>query len=600
MNMNQEELTNKINILADTSVNYMIKYGERGGIFSSNKTQTDYILYPTNLPLITPILRVHNILLTQAVLNADTIELADPFAILLDHLSQARLSESSLSPAFRISLANVYTDDVAKLTNDMLATGNYEYISKNNKGIKEIFTDNIFNGTTEYPTTTGRDFVELELLKNKECNELILITNYTLNKRFQNKVGLLYNGSRPSDCNFLIMLGLAPAFIPELKDILTPQEKEFFKLLTTVTKLYHERNSAILYAQIIGTEVYNNIIKGQRIEKLRQQFRIQEERMFSRNISEKQHIVENLTNQLQQAEELLVTAQKEMAYYVAGDSKLEDAVSYRFEHSYLQAFNYNQNVLDLTFRVPLSQWDTDLADTILRGLKQDSSRYEIDRAYISDIEKFLQNVIIDQKAKYWLIARFNIDLNNFNWQGIKYYWNNHNFYPDDLVVAKAGLNPHLEYFTCVGSYRAQIEGAKQRKDLPGMIESLLAPYKNWNISDGAVSSKMFSQLLPTLIRYEIPCLEYKGEMLSIRETNRRIEEDSRPKEEPVPAPKKRTRKKKIETNPDDAADAARYEAETITVDRTRNFNAYNPRDVDELEEALRTQAEVQGGEDNDN
>src|SRR5574344_504687 len=167
-----------------------------------------------------------------------------------------------------------------------------------------------------------------------------------------------------------------------------------------------------------------------------------------------------------------------MAYYVAGDSKLEDAVSYIFEHSYLQAFNYNQNVLDLTFRVPLSQWDTDLADTILRGLKQDSSRYEIDRAYISDIEKFLQNVIIDQKAKYWLIARFNIDLNNFNWQGIKYYWNNHNFYPDDLVVAKAGLNPHLEYFTCVGSYRAQIEGAKQRKDLPGMIESLLAPYKN--------------------------------------------------------------------------------------------------------------------------
>lgn len=606
--MNMFDETNKMivqrmQILDSVSRQTVLILTEGRYTFTSTTTQERYTIRGTDPTLVRPILKQKKTFLVESILNLN--EEPATLEYILNKLSTNRQSGVDVagSEQLILHLATLYTDNIEGIGKMLVDSNIYEDLLKKHKGIKELFIDNIFSGTTDSPTASARDFIKLGLYKNKDTNELVLLTNYTLNKRFQNKFGMLSLGNRPNDCNFLVLLGLVPAFIPDFKERLTEDEKNFFKLLTTPTKLFHERSSAVLYIQVISTPAYDSIVRDQKVERMREQFRIQEERLYNENVRLATRDVENLVNRLKEAEYRLIAAEKEMTYYTAGGSKLEDAVSYILEHTYLIDVNYDNSKLSCSFRAPLSQWDPEIAATILKGLKENQDRYEINSSYATDIKKFMQYILIEQVAKYWLLAEFYIDLNTFSWGIQKLYWNSgihaNVFQPEKLLINKAGINPHMEYHSCVGSYRVQIEKAQQRKDLPGLIESILAPYKCWNLTDGTVAGKMFRYVIPELVRYNIPCIEYKGTVLDLRSFYKQLEDDRKPKVEPIPeAPKKRTRKPKVLGEQDHAADATR-----VVVDQARTFNTdINFDDVPDgiLEETLRAQAETQGGEDNGN
>ncbi|NCC99833.1 MAG: hypothetical protein EOL95_09085 [Bacteroidia bacterium] len=596
--MNTDQLISKIRILENVTRTTIITHGDDYSTFRSRETDFNYSLQSTDPVLIKPILKVKKTHLVQSIINTSLYQGEGIKAVILDRLSTGRTLDRPEYANLSVHLAQIYTDQTEDVGKWLIESGCYENLLEKHNGIKEIFIDNIYNGATNYPNESVRDFVKTGLYKNKDTNELVLVSNYVLQKKFQNKTGLLTVGTRPNDNNFLILLGLMPAFVPAFKERLTPQEVSFFKLCTTPVKLYHERASALLYTEIIQGAEYDNLIREQRAEKLRLQFRKQEERMYTNAIQELNRQVMDLTSRLNEIERRLVAQEKEYTYYQAGNSKLEDAVSYIFDHAYLLDINTDiDNLLGLRFRVPLSQWDPEMAETILRGIKESPSRYNLEGSMIKDVQRFLQYILIEQAAKYWILAEFSIDLNTFQYRVEKLYWtgsNSDGFRPEKGTVYKAGVNPHMEYHSCVGSYRVQIDKAVQRKDLPGLIESLLAPYKNWNLSDGTVQGKMFRYALPGLINNNIPCIEYNGEMLDIHTFFDKIEADrTTPVVAEEPIKKKRTRKARVlnENETDHLIDAL---TQTVNVDTTRVF------DEDALEEALRTQATAQGGEDNDN
>jgi hypothetical protein len=601
-----DQLTSRLQILEELSRQVMYVHGDEYSSFRSQTTQQQYGIESTDPVLVRPILRMRKVYLVQSLINMYVSDSSYRKEFLLDRLSTARAIVSPATgtpdePTLRVYLAQVYADNVDEVGTWLIESGCYEDLLKKHKGIKEVFINNIYNGSTDAPTESVRDFVQLGLYKNKETDELVLVTNYALHKKYQNKYGMLNVGNRPKDSNFLILLGLVPAFIPAFKERLTADEVAFFKLLTTPVKVYHERNSVVLYEQLIYATEYDILVRQQKSEKMRIQFRKQEERMFSQNISQAQRNVSDLVLRLTEAEVTLINAEKEMAYYMAGDSKLEDAVSYIFDHAYLLNVDYNSGLLHCMFRVPLAQWDPEVAETILKGVTKDPYRYNLEGRIVEDIKKFIQYILIEQVAKYWILAEFDIEMNSFQYSITKLYWNSgNNFRPEKGMTYKAGINPHMEYHSCTGSYSSQIFKAQQRKDLPGLIESLLAPYKCWNLTDGVVQGKMFKQALPNLINYNIPCIEYKGTMMDIHTFFNQVEEDRKPKVEPTPVEpvkKKRPSKARVlgeareitaDTMPDDTADAIRRAVE-VEMERTEA----------ELEEELRTQAEVQRGEDND-
>ncbi len=570
--------------------------------FTSNITQSVYEIIHTDPVLARPILKQHGI---QLIYNT---------LILQDGVRQPWISELetgygtvpvSEDLKIKLCLNQIYTDNFERVNKELMATENYTHITAENKSIKDLFSNAIYNGATDMPFTSSRDFVNVELYKHKTLNLFILVSNYVLRKRYQNKVGLLNIGDRPVDSNMLILLGIAPALVEEIKSILTKDETEFFKLLITPTKLYHEEGSKELYNNIILSETYTTLLRKVRVEELKKFFKKQEIKTFTNAIQNAQHHVDSVVNDLINAERNLLDVQKDYTYYLAGDSKFENAVDYIFNHAYMVNVSNDSNYVTCTFRVPLAQWDPELAETLLSALKKNPSRYEINSDYLEDIKHFLKYILIDQVAKYWILAEFRIELNTFVWQPVKVYWNmagsQSTFRDAKLITYKAGLNPHMEYHSCTGSYSAQISKAQQRKDLPGMIEAILAPYKCWNLTDGIVQGKMFKYALPNLISYNIPCIEYKGEVITIRELHKRIEAEKTPVVE-APIKKKRAPKARTLENTTTEIDLADQivadfvAAATINVDRARTFNGANldrPVTDEELETELRNQAEGQ-------
>lgn len=606
MKMNTDQLTNKISILENTARQVVTVCGDYYSTFTSRETDSRYQIQSTDPVLARPILKVKQTHVVQSIINTSQYPGDVHKAIIMDRLSTARTLDKPEYATLSIHLAQIYTDQIEDVGKWLTESGCYENLLEKHNGIKEIFIDNIYSGTTQYPSESVRDFIKVGLYKNKEANELVLISNYLLRKPFQNKTGLLTVGVRPNDNNFLILLGLMPAFVPAFKERLTPEETAFFKLHTTPVKLFHERKSALLYEQIIQTPGYNNLVREQKAEKLRIQFRKQEERMYTNTIAEANLAIRDLTSRLNEAEQRLVASEKEYTYYQAGNSKLEDAVSYLFDHAYLLDIEDSGNNLALRFRVPLSQWDPEMADTILRGIKESPGRYNLEGQRIKDVQKFIQYILIEQIAKYWIIAEFSIDMNTFQHSITRIYWDGSGnaFRPEKCLMYKAGVNPHMEYHSCVGSYRVQIDKAFQHKDLPGLVESLLAPYKNWNLSDGTVQNKMFRYALPGLIDNNVPCIEYNGEMLDIHTFFNKVELDRTPPVVEEPIKKKRTRKKPTdvltaENVRDHAIDAARNLGINIDTEREVTVDVEEEVTAD-MEEELRTQAERQGGEDNDN
>ena len=588
--MDQEQLNNRLSTLSQMS-NVVITHGSYN-TFHSQVTQSSYIIHHTDITLIRPILKVRKTALRHSIGVVDLLSTAENLHTWLEAARNAAVPEDILKfePTLELGLVQLYTDRISDVHKWLTDSKEYLDLTKERKGIKEIFTDNIYKGTTESPIAEAYDFADIKLYQHIDTKELILVSNYRLSKKIQNKYGLLSVSSRPNDCNFLILLGLVPAFIPEFKERLTEDEIAFFKLLTTPVKVYHERASALLYEQIILTPAYDALVRGYRVERMRQQFREQEQRVFINQVNTALRNVENFTNELCRAEERLIIAEKELTYYQAGESKFEDAVTYIFEHAYLIDAHFSNGRLICSFRVPLSQWDTEVGETILKGLKTNPDRYSLDADYITEIKQFIQYVILDQVAKYWVLAEFYIDLNDnqFNWRvKIAYSDRSNSFEPQIFQTHKAGPNPHMEYHQCTGSYRVQIEKARQKKDIPGLIESILAPYKNWNLTDGTVMGKMFSRAIPGLVAHNVPCLEYKGNMYSIKELHNILEEEKKPKEEPTPKPKKRTRKARVMNT---VPDSDPFALETVP----------DPDPLALEEEELRAQAERQGGNDNVN
>lgn len=544
--MNTERFTNKISTLENMTRQAVTVRGDMYSSFTSLETDLRYPIQSTEPVLARPILKVRQTHLIHSIINTTLYSDEARKTTILDKLNTAR--ETTDKPEYAtlsIHLSQIYTDQIEDVGKGLIESGCYENLLEKHNGIKEIFIDNIYSGKTNYPEESARDFVNIGLYKNKETNELVLLSNYLLNKPFQNKTGLLTVGSRPSDNNFLILLGLMPAFVPDFKERLTPEETAFFKLHTTPVNLFHERKSARLYEQILQAVEYDNLIREHKAEKLRIQFRKQEERMYLNTIADASQRVVELTRKLNEAEQRLLASEKEHIYYQAGNGKLEDAVSYLFDHAYLQDIEDFDSDIDLRFRVPLSQWDPEIAETVLRGIKESPKRYNLEGQHAEYVQKFIQYILIEQIAKYWILAEFTININTFQYSITRLYWDGsgNSFRPEKCLAYEAGLNPHMEYHACVGTYRVQIDRASQRKDLPGLVESLLAPYKNWNLSDGTVQNKMFRHALPGLIKNKVPCIEYNGEMLDIRTFFDKVELDRTPPVVEEPVKKKRTRKK---------------------------------------------------------
>lgn len=362
------------------------------------------------------------------------------------------------------------------------------------------------------------EMVKHRIYKHKNNKEFIRIVNYVIpGHPARSSDFSLITGNRFTFPEAHITLALLPVLSPEIQSMLTPEELDLFKILAEPYKV----NSLALKNKlkaVFSLNMYQKYMNEVNVRKIALAFKKLKLSNITNNINALVRDIDSKTRDLRILEERLTQYQIEQFYFENVNNNIDIQLDYILNHPYIHSVNMRDDViLQLGVRVPLMHWDTEQAEILLENIhKQNMS---------SDAEKytksFIKHVLVDQDAVYHMAGEMYIAPDSF-----RYNFRSHSISDEmheQCRKLKAGYNPHIEFYECTGTHRNEIQKAANQRDLVLMVETMLNPYKNWNLADGAVYSSAIERMFPHMIVEEYPCIEYNGEMLTIKELYERTE-----------------------------------------------------------------------------
>ena len=249
----------------------------------------------------------------------------------------------------------------------------------------------------------------------------------------------------------------------------------------------------------------------------------QRKQAAKRAVKDVQTSLDELERQLNSKYADLLGAQRKLLQLeVQPEQELIDAINYIYDHPYLTKVKSSRKVTTIQGVVPITQWEEDVLELLLNN-----KRDEFNAAAEFDICRLLTDLFIEQEAEYLVFAAFTIDASMQRtevWTSSAYSCNE---LPDNV---QAGINPHIYYYGCLGTYAQQISKAKSQNDFILLIESFLSAHKNINFADTPVVTR-YREYLTKAHYYGYPCIKRDGEVMSIKDYINKYWEDNTDEEE---------------------------------------------------------------------
>ena len=290
---------------------------------------------------------------------------------------------------------------------------------------------------------------------------------------------------------------------------LNQTEKNVLMLFRNPAMLYGPSNNAALLLSLLESEKYQpNREQGLDLTALLNQLQTSINPDNDENIRRLKRTIDDATRNLIGYERDLNNKYRE---YLLRQKNFnpEEITEYFKEHPYITKMWEANNNLVISFVVPLSLWDPELLEMSKQTIKEQNQLRGI------DLYKVLEELLINNRGTIRIIGRVKINLSNLN-----YSFDNIALRDSMLETLKTKLfaipNPHIQGYSCTGSYAQGINKAQQSGDIIGLLESLMAPYKNWNIADGVVLGYFIRDVLRTAHQQDIPFIDYENEIYTIK------------------------------------------------------------------------------------
>lgn len=420
------------------------------------------------------------------------------------------------------TLTTVYTFDEGI---DKLKIPGFNKI--NNKNINTVFQ------ATLRKTLVERGYNEEDYKKERiafyiseDEHQIIRITNTLITGRALKTSNFEYLASnRYTNPGEHIFLALLPVLVSNIKEQLNDDELNLFKEFTHPFNFNVGAIKNLLRA-LFSSDTYKNLVKVKELEQLKRMLSFDEVRRYDTQIDDLKRRIEEQVEQLLRLEKHLADTNKDKLLATCNTEGVDEKIEYIANHPYIVNFDLQDRELWFKTRTPLSMWDPEAAETVFKNINKIMENADTREAYKDYIRFFFKAVFIDQIATYWMAGRCAIFLFDYT-----YHYSNHNSvhapdYIANLRALEAGYNPHIEHFNCQGTHKAELNKAATSRDLLALIEALLNPLKNLNLTDGIVVSEFVKTSLKIFIEQEIPCLEYESKMYTIQDLYDLIEKQN--------------------------------------------------------------------------
>lgn len=385
-----------------------------------------------------------------------------------------------------------------------------------NKAIELCFKQARINAAQQGAFWGDEDLVINKLYKSEDGKEFIRMTNYYIQSAPQRSSDFNYiAGNRFSSPEEHIYLALLPTLSSIVKDRLCKEEIELFRILAEPYNLNSLAAKNRLKA-VYALPIYADYISAYNRKIIKRDFAMYSVQRFEHDITATQRQIDRIVMDLEEAERRLQQLHKEKYYTEYQNEEINEQLEYILEHPYVKSTVFNYSNLIMNVRVPLSLWDMDTAETLLNNLENVCEHNNVSDSWIKYIRCFFEEVLIKQTATCYMSGIVNIEAADYGWS----YSNRNSVtsrsYLDRLKSMQAIYNPHIEHYNCQGTHKAEINKARATRDLIALFEALLNPLKNWNLTDGAVLNQAMSCMFPVMLNNDIECIEYNGEMITLR------------------------------------------------------------------------------------
>lgn len=361
------------------------------------------------------------------------------------------------------------------------------------------------------------EFIISKFYISEDNTEIIRIVNYHVPNRLSRTSEFdLISGSNFISPEAHILLAMLPVFFIELKELLSQEELELFRVLAEPFNLNSTAAKNRLRA-VYGTPPYLERLQLFEQKRILESFKTRRLTRIDNRLSSIKDTIAHAVSTLNEYETQLQELNLEKQFITYQDEEADEHIMYVLKHPYVKNYSIKDSiVLVLTTRTPLSMWDPEHA-TILRRNLHRMVTANTQEKYYKYIECFFDKILIAQEATYYMQGKVFINLEDLD-SGYRNRENVHNNEHIHLMLDfQAGYNPHIEHYGCLGTHKVEINKAKQSKNIVLLLEALLNPLKNWNLTDGAVMSYAMHDMFPILINNNIKCIEYDNQMYSLTE-----------------------------------------------------------------------------------
>lgn len=277
--------------------------------------------------------------------------------------------------------------------------------------------------------------------------------------------------------DFYLTYGLLPVLYPDFKEELCTEELDFFKCLVQRSQVKRISNVTPqnLFNQLLTLQKYESKIRTIKYKTLFNKLAESRGQAARNKVREAQNYIDdclrNYDTYLKQLEEASILVDRY-------DSEKETIIQ-EFETAAttdgVYDINPTNNGAELTFKVPISFFDTEEAELQLKRRPDCLAK------------TLLTKLFIEEDAKLWIATQAVFDFtSNFRDMGqINEYW---------LLDHNVMFNPHLQFYHCLGDYKPQLIKAMREGDLLMFVNIALASSKTINFKDGAVIGRWFDWL----------------------------------------------------------------------------------------------------------
>lgn len=361
------------------------------------------------------------------------------------------------------------------------------------------------------------EFIISKFYISEDNTEIIRIVNYHVPNRPSRILKFnLISGSNFSSPEAHILLAMLPVFFIELKKLLSQEELELFRVLAEPFNLNSTAAKNRLRA-VYGTPQYLERIQLFEQKRILESFKSRRLIRIDNRLSNIKDTIARVVSDLNSYEAQLQELNLEKQFVTYQAEEADEHLMYVLKHPYVKNYSMiDSTVLVLTTRTPLSMWDPEHA-TIFRRNLHCMVTENTQEKYYKYIECFFDKILIAQEATYYMQGKIFINLEDLDSRYRNREDVNNNKHIQLMLDLQAGYNPHIEHYGCLGTHQVEINKAKQSKNIVMLLEALLNPLKNWNLTDGAVMSNAMRHMFPILIDNNIKCIEYDNQMYSLTE-----------------------------------------------------------------------------------